>query len=185
MGYRYNIPVDVNQEPPSAEDMLPRFEIRNGAILRIAFKCYYAIHEHDHPLYVYPHIAGDVALCRDQNHHPYYSLSKVKSPMKYEPIDLLSRDEDYSPNASVLIEEDDGFITIDSAYIDSSESNMIRISMNVQYPEFHDEPIEKRFTVFVNSYDMTRIDAVCHGIIVVLPGTPFVTNSEEPETPVE
>lgn len=173
MGYRYNIPTDKNGEPPKPEDMLPRFEIRNGAILRIAFKCRYLLHNHEHPMYVYPHIAGDVALLRRENHRPYDRLSQAEFPVKSEPINLLSEEEQYQSNAYVMIEEDDGYITVDSAFIDGEEPSIIRIALNVQYPEFHDKPIEKRFTVFISSESRDRIDAICHGMIVVLPGKPF------------
>lgn len=174
MGYRYNIPTDKNGEPPKPEDMLPRFEIRNGAILKIAFKCRYLLHNHDHPMYVYPHIAGDVALLRRENHRPYDKLSQAKFPIKSEPINLI--DEGYEIDAKVAFEDADEYLTA-TGRIDTEEQNMIRIAVNAQYPEFSDKPIEKRFTVFIrkNRDDgiTDSIDAVCHGIIVVLPGKPF------------
>lgn len=171
MGYRYNTPEKIEPNPPEEDYMLPEFQIRNGAILRIAFKCRYVLHNHDHPMYVYPHLAGDIALLRRENHAPYYKLSQAKFPLKYTPINLVN--EGYDPTAKVVFEEDDGHIQVIDASVDIEEPSIIRIAMNVQYPEFTGKPIKKHFTVFMKSYDEQRIDAVCHGVVAVLPGTPF------------
>ena len=172
MGYRYNIPTDRNGEPPKPEDMLPRFEVRNGAILRIAFKCHYLLHTHDHPMYVYPHVAGDAALLRRENHQPYDRLSQAKLPVETKPIDLV--DENYN-GVAVTIEEDElaEYIDVTDAYIDTAEPNMIRISLKTSFPNFHDIPKEARFTVFIINDNQNAIDAVCHGILVILPGKPL------------
>lgn len=184
MGYRYDdIPHDMKHLPPEEDCMLPEFRIRNGAILRIAFKCRYVLHNHDHPMYVYPHIAGDVALLRRENHNPYDKLEYATFPLEYSPIDLLSVEEDYDPNAQVVFEEDDGHIEVISAYIDPEETSIIRISMSVQYPEFIGEPIRKHFTVFVRSNSGDRIDAVCHGVVMVLPGKPYDFTEPQSEEP--
>lgn len=175
MGYRYNIPLDKNDEPIKPENMLLRFDVRNGAVMRVAFDCRYCTKDIDHPFWLFPRYPGDTAVARRSNGYPYYRWRDVRWPYENTPIDLTD-DNEFSPGAQVIIEFEDN-APVEAGYIkwygmvDSEDTNIIRIGVKTNFPVFSDKPIENRFTVFICNPDNEYMsDAVCHGILVVLPG---------------
>ena len=151
MGYRKN---DIPPKKP--EDTLPRFEVRNGAILDLAFPCYYLDvvpahdwHYHDHIGWPAPNYPGEA--CQQLPHikgeykHGEWEYIDFNAPT---PIHLTSAYEGY-----------------DSAY--------------VVFDALEDKPQDFRFTLFVHAPARTyqgkqqyeKSDQVIRGIITVLPGT--------------
>ena len=63
------------------------------------------------------------------------------------------------------------------AWIDPQDDWIVRLSVKADCPTFSDKPQDVRFTVFVKRPDTEheQIDAVCHGILTVLPGSPYPT----------
>ena len=163
MGYRRN-------EPPKPEEHLRRFPVRNGAIMRIAFACYYMSgHDskmHDH--LGWPNPDNPDCICQMVSNLKLYKM-KDKT-VEFEPIHLI--EEGYS-NAIISFEttEDSVWLTAD-AWIDEEEDNIVKVSIEAGLPEFSDKPKDIRFTVFVIGDDGTAIDAVCHAMMTVLPGPP-------------
>lgn len=167
MGYRFS------DKPPKPEDHLRRFDVRNGAIMRMAFMCYYAHvgHDprlHDHMGWPGPQHPDDICQMLPGYMHPW--INKNKMPVSFEPIDLI--EEGYT-NAIVSL-EDDSYGDDLTAEASIGTDNVIRMKVNANLPTFSDEPIEVRFTLFITKEDPDEAtDAVCHGIIVVLPGSPI------------
>lgn len=174
MGYRKN---DI---PPKPEDMLRKFDVRNGAIMNVAFGCYYLTEEHDphyHDYINWPsadYHPGPICQMypprtppRDWPHeHPPIPL-----PATFTPIHLI--DEGYTI-ASVEYEDDElAQNLITEAWIDTDTDYIVRMKVRANFSTFSDKPKDVRFTIFVAKEDNTAIDAICHGIVTVLPGKSY------------
>jgi len=159
--------------PPDPEKMIPRFPVRNGAIMNLAFGCFYGnIHDvqmHDHM--GWPNPNNPDWICQVDNEWKAIPEKLGRYKWLKSPIDLI--DEGYSYTAEVTFEDDELASGLEAeAYIDAGTTNIVRMSVATNYEAFSDEPKEVKFTLFVKKTDSTAIDAVCHGIIVVLPGAP-------------
>ncbi len=179
MGYRYG-------PPPKPENMLHKFDVRNGAIMRMAFGCYYAENGHNRAFHDYvgwPDPRNPDHICQvkpvyDRHWHPF---PNSKRPIKMTPIQLL--DEGYR-YVSVSFEDEEiaQHIIVTRAEIDSEDQNIVRVSMRADFPVFHDKPLQTRFTVFIADELETTIDAVIHGIVVILPGMTYVSPADTGDT---
>ena len=160
--------------PPNPEQMLPIFPVRNGATLNLAFGCFYAdIHDvqmHDHMGWPNPDNPDWICQINGRWNQIPEKLGRYK--WTKNPIDLI--EEGYSYTAEVTFEDSTLASGLDaSAWIDAETTNIVRMSVDTAYEAFSDEPKEIKFTLFVKKTDSTSIDAVCHGIIAVLPGAPI------------
>lgn len=174
MAYRYH-----NEKPINPENLLRRFDVRNGAIMRMTFGCYYSKNGHD------PHY-HDYINWPAPNYHPGEICQMMPPrdrcrwhdpitgyPIQLDPIPLL--EEGYT-EAVVTYEDEDIAEYLDTiAMIDDVDDNLVRVSMHANFPTFKDKPKEARFTLFIKKEDGTAIDAVCHGIVTILPGSPYPT----------
>lgn len=176
MGYR------TVDKPPKPEDLLRRFDVRNGAIMRMTFGCFYSKNGHD------PHYHDHVNWPAP-NYHPgpicqmkpprdvfrwFEGNQLTGHPVQLDPIHLF--EEGYS-EAVVSYEDPEMAQYLDTtALIDSQDDNLVRVSVHANFPTFSDKPKEARFTLFIKKYNGTAIDAVCHGIVTVLPGSPCPTS---------
>jgi hypothetical protein len=159
MGYRYK-----DEPKPKPEDMLPRFSVRNGTIVDIAFPCFY------------PDIFD---RCDEANFHQHafwpipYALIDFAHP---HPIDLTSDYEGYD-EAIVAMDETVPELEL-TARIDEDETNVIYLCAKANFDMFEDKPKEYRFTLLIHApariyqgeREHERLDQVVRGIIVVLPG---------------
>ena len=175
MGYRFD-----NKPPIKPEDKLPRFEVRNGAIVDIAFPCYYLdvvtshnSDEHDH--LGWPTPTRPDATCQ----WPFHRRTGEWEWIDFEnphPIDLTSDYEGYD-SAEVIMDEDITELTM-TASLDSNESNVVYLRVEANFDLFEDKPKEYKFTLFAHApartyqgkAELERLDQVVRGIIVVLPG---------------
>ena len=168
MSYRYN------EKPPKPEDMLPRFDIRNGATIRLAFGCYYlALHDkHRHDYIGWPSPNHPDHICQVgrtkfgvRHHCSRYTLVG-------EEIDLI--DEGYD---TVGIRFDDpevaSHLDVIEAFIDDEDPYIIRVKIRADLDFFEDKPKETRFTLFIENRGDQLVDAVCHGFVTILPGMPY------------
>jgi hypothetical protein len=165
MGYRYC------DKPNKPEDNLKRFTVRNGAIMRMAFGCYYMLGHnpdlHDH--IGWPNPDHPDAICQERSNMRLFHLKHKDIELQeihlteegYDEVAVSFEDEEKSANLEVR------------AWIDEEEDNIIRMMVGANFPTFSDKPVDLRFTVFVKKSDGSAIDAVCHGFITVLPGAPY------------
>lgn len=171
MGYRFS-----DQPKPNPEDMLPRFEVRNGAILDIAFPCFYldVIDEHDskyHDHVGWPSPTHVDCICQ----YPSSGMERIDFENPH-PIDLTSYYEGYDEAIAVL-DETVSELTLTPS-LSSDESNVVYLRAKAEFAAFEDQPKEYRFTLFLhapartyhNEQQQERMDQVIRGIIVVLPG---------------
>ena len=174
MAYRLD-----NTPPPKPEDMLRRFAVRNGATMRIAFGCYYLSEGHDPDYHDYIHWPAP-------NYHPgpICQMKPVRDlprqirniadfkPVGLDPIHLLEEGYD---EVAVAFDDPDfaSNIDIQDCLIDQDDDYIVRLKVLAHFALFEDKPKESRFTVFVRKDDNSAVDAVCHGIMVVLPGSPY------------
>lgn len=163
MGYRFA------DNPPKPEDMLPRFAVRNGATVRISFGCYY-LRSHDRKLHDHigwPYPTHPDAICQEAfNMNLYHGntadLEEIHLEEEgYDSFDIVF--DDWDDIESYI----DGWISLDN-----EDDNIIRMRITATFPAFEDKPKEHRFTVFAGKEGNDNFrDAVCRGILVVLPGT--------------
>ena len=113
MGYRKN---DI---PPKPEDMLRRFDVRNGAIMRLAFACYYTSGGHDpdyHDYVNWPtwnyHPGAICQMAPPRKPYSWLPWWLTKRPVTLEPIDLEAEGYD---EFTVSYEDDDM-----ATYLDTS-----------------------------------------------------------------
>lgn len=166
------------EEPPKPENLLRKFDVRNGAVMRTTFGCYYTTNGHD------PHY-HDFVNWPAPNYHPgpicqmhpprtpwrWLPHPITRNPIILDPIHLI--EEGYQTQA--IVEYEDAELAEHmhtSAWIDEDDDNLVRMVVHADFPVFHDKPIENRFTLFIKKEDNSIIDAVCHGIVTVLPGSP-------------
>lgn len=167
MGYRFC------DNPPKPEDHLHRFAVRNGAIMRVSFACYYLIGHnpklHDHV--GWPSPGHPDAICQQVSNMKLYGLKEKTADL--EKIHLL--DEGYE-DVAISFEDDELAQNLDCLlWIDEEDDNIIHLNVLANFQTFSDKPIDLRFTVFVKKPDDSAVDAVCHGMITVLPGSPYPT----------
>lgn len=165
MAYRFS------DKPPKPEDHLHRFPVRNGAIMRLAFACYY-MHGHNPDLHDHlgwPNPDRPDAICQERSNMRLYRMKHKDIELQeihlleegYTEVAVSFEDEELSQNVSV------------EAWIDEDDDNIIRMLVETNFPTFSDEPVDLRFTTFIKKGDGSAIDAVCHGMITVLPGSPY------------
>ena len=144
--------------------------------MRMAFGCYYAHTGHDQKLHDHigwPNPEHPDAICQmlPGYKHPW-TVRKV-GPVSFEPINLLNEGYD---EAYVTYEDEDAYDVLDTqAWIDDDDDCIVRMSVLANLPSFSDKPKDFRFTLFIKKQDDSAIDAVCHGIVTVLPGSPSPT----------
>lgn len=156
------------------EKMLPRFYVRNGATLNIAFGCYYlAEHdrwEHDH--IGWPNPDNPDRICQILGSK--FFNDRGQHAIIGEEIDLI--DEGYT-TATVTFEDAELAENLDwTAEIDEDNPYIVHLKADTNFDTFTGDPKELHFTLFVYGTG-TTIDAVCHGIIVVMPGAPIGATS--------
>lgn len=174
MAYRLD-----NTPPPKPENMLRRFAVRNGAVMRASFGCYYLSEGHDpdyHDYINWPapnYHPGDICQMKFPRDLPRWirDISDFK-PIDLDPIHLL--EEGYS-DVAIAFDDPDFASNVDvmSCTIDEDDDYIVRLKVLAHFTLFEDKPKESRFTLFVKKEDGSTIDAVCHGIMVVLPGSPY------------
>lgn len=176
MGYRYG-------PPPKPEDTLRKFDVRNGAIMRITFGCYYAERGHDpkvHDYYGWPQPDHPDDICQVQplpGWH-WFPFPHSNRPVNMNPIHLL--EEGYNSEPKVVFEDPEVAQYLDvTTWIDEMDDNLIHVNIRANFPTFKDQPIETRFTVFIYNDAENVIDAVCHAFVTVLPGAPYEDESTE------
>jgi hypothetical protein len=156
--------------------MLPRFDIRNGTIVDIAFPCFYldVIDEHDtkyHDHKGWPSPTHPDHICQ----YPGSGFERIDFDNPH-PINLTSEYEGYD-EAIVVMDETVPELQL-MARIDEEETNVVYLRAKASFDMFEDEPKEYRFTLFVHAparvyrgkQEYERLDQVVRGIIVVLPG---------------
>lgn len=163
--------------PPKPENMLPRYFVRNGATLDLAFRCYYfdpkLWHDpsyHDYINWPAPNYHGP-ACQMDTPRYPvpwaYKSARRVSGDQ--EPIHFT--EEGYAEVVVIFEDIEAASHVTASAVIDEEDDHIVMAHFDTFYPSFSDKPKELRFTLFIVR-DGAR-DAVCHGILVILPGAPY------------
>ena len=171
----------LNNIPTKPEDMLIRYPIRNGAIKKVVFKCYYYTpgqgHDpeyHDYIGWPDPHHPGHACqMASPRDVDPSLPMPVLRVPDDQVPIHFI--EEGYT-DAIVVFDNADAYDGIScSASIDNTDDYMVIVKFDTFFPSFEDEPKEFRFTVFVTKEDAR--DAVCHGILIVQPGSPCVINN--------
>ena len=170
MGYRFD------DNPPKPEDMLKRFDVRNGAKMRLAFGCYYAHMGHDPKLHDHlgwpsPGHKDDMCQMLPAYASPWaMKKGRFERPISFDPINL--KDEGYT-EAYVSVEDEEIAADLDiNAWIDDDDESIVRMTVLANLPTFSDKPKTARFTLFIKKPDNLAVDAVCHGIITILPGSP-------------
>lgn len=170
MGYR------TIDKPPKPEDMLRKFDVRNGAIMRVAFGCYYSSnghdpHYHDHLNWPAPnyHPGPICQMAPPRDKYRWLPYPTMRKPVQLEPINLS--DEGYTTFVVTYEDEDLAYYLTTEAWLDEDEDNIVRMSVYADFPTFSDKPKELRFTLFAIKSDRSAIDAICHGIVSVLPGS--------------
>ena len=170
MGYRFN------DKPPKPEDNLIRFAVRNGATAKIAFACYY-LNGHNpkyHDYQGWPNPDHPDMICQELGNFKLFGL-------KEKTVEL-----------EVIHLEEEGYDEVAVAYEDSEyaqylvtnatlEDNIVRIKVMAKLPAFTDKPVDIRFTAFVRNSSESVIDAVCHGMLTILPG-PIYPGSPYPKS---
>lgn len=166
MAYRMNeIPHDIPQRV---------FDVRNGATLKVSLACFY-YHEHDNDLHDHigwPSPDHPDAICQE---HVIEPAPWIPNHIRIEegnlvPIYLI--EEGYT-GASVKIEDETiAAASTSTVFIDQEQENIVKMNITVNLPTFTDKPKETGFTVFATKDDGIR-DAVCHGIMKVLPGSQY------------
>ena len=173
MAYRYN------DKPPKPEDMLRRFDVRNGATMKASFGCFYFVpqpghdpHYHDYINWPAPNYHGEPCQMKTpRDIDPRFPKPVLRTDGDLVPIHLA--DEGYT-EAAVSFDDDDLAENLTAtATIDTDEDHVVKLNVTTDFPTFKDKPIEIRFTVFVKKSSTGVKDAVCHGILVVLPGSPY------------
>lgn len=170
MGYRNNI------EPPKPEDMLPRFSVRNGATLRLAFHCYYLNWEEGHDPHYHDYINwptrnyhGEACQMLPPRDHPPYGPEMNYLVDDVTPINLTS--EGYSQIKVAFDNDDiDDYLTATAEIITNEEGNVVKLHIATAIPTFSGEPKSTKFTVFAVNSTTSCVDEIIHGILDVLPG---------------
>ena len=168
MAYRNDIP-----PAPDPDDLLPRFFVRNGATMKVTFGCYYAGRGHDPHTHDYmnwpaanavPEGACQMVPPRDMVR---WSDGLVAgSPAHLEPIHLL--EEGFNDLATIFDDEDYQSAFDPATDFSEMQDNYIVLTLWANIASFTGKPKEFKFTVYASSQD--KIDAVCRGILVILPG---------------
>jgi hypothetical protein len=103
----------------------------------------------------------------------------MRHPEDFKPIKL--EEEGYDQFAISFEEGDEAtdHMTCEVGLAPEQGSNVIALKVATDFPAFHDKPMDFRFTVFARkSNDPMITDAICHGIITVLPGSPYPTEGD-------
>lgn len=171
----------INKKPIKPENRLKRFYVRNGATLDVAFPCYYFKpifghdpHYHDYVGWPSPNHVGRAC----QMHPPRDRFRWLAHPVMRRNGDLIPIhfiEEGYT-EASITFEDPDVAEHIDArAWVDIDDDYIVRMYINTDFETFKDRPIDTRFSVFIkkNQDDIVRKDVVCHGILSILPGSPY------------
>lgn len=167
MGYRMqNIPKD---------DMPQRiFDVRNGATMKAAFACYYY---RNHDTKLHDHIGWPRPGHPDESCQMFVEPAPwIPSHIAIEPHDLeeIHLTEEGYTGATIIFEDSTiGNAATATVQIDSEQDHIINLTVTVNLPTFTDEPKETGFTIFAIKNASTR-DAVCHGVLRVLPGSQYV-----------
>jgi len=167
MGYRFD------DKPPKPEDHLLKFSVRNGAIMRIAFGCYYLKGHnpkyHDH--IGWPNPDKPDMICQELSNMKLFGLKEKTAEL--EEIHLL--EEGYTETEVSFEDEEKAQYVTATTQIDPQDDNIVRMKVAANFPTFSDKPIDLRFTIFVKKKNGSAIDAICHAMITVLPGAPLST----------
>lgn len=171
----------INKKPIKPEDKLRRFTVRNGATIDVLFPCYYYQpveghdpHYHDFIGWPSPSTPGDACQMyppRDRyrwNRHPL-----MRNGEDLTPIHL--RLEGYDEAVVTFSDQDIAEFVAATAWIDEDDDYLIRFHVNANLATFSDKPLDTWFTIFIkrNDGNMEYKDVVCHGILTVLPGSPY------------
>lgn len=175
MGYRTIDP------PAKPENMLHRFAVRNGALMRIAFGCYYFSRGHDpryHDYMNWPapdYHPGEICQMDPPRSPLWHRNPKPGMPTQLEPIHLI--EEGYSEIIVTYEDSTSAASLTTTASIDDVDDYIVRMSVFANFTTFSDKPKDLRFTIFAKKSDNSACDAICHGIVTVLPGSSSLTTS--------
>lgn len=157
---------------PKPENMLPTFSVRNGAIARIAFGCYYLGAGHDPHYHDYLHWPSPDyhpgAICQMMPPRDHVPWTEPGLPVHMEPIHLI--EEGYDQVTVSYEDSDNAAHLATEAWIDEDDDYIVRMKVGANFDTFSDKPVDIRFTIFAGKSDGSVRDAVCHGILTVLPG---------------
>ena len=176
------------KERPKPENLLPTFSVRNGATLKLAFRCYYHTPMPTHDPHYHDHLhwpsedyhPGDICQMHPPRDIPKFLCHPIMRTLHdHTPIHLI--EEGYSEVTMTFEDtENDDYLDV-TGWIDEEDDNIVRFHINTSFPNFSDKPKDLRFTAFVKKTSTDPVtsvitvtkDAVCHGIITVLPGHPY------------
>lgn len=170
MGYRFS------DKPINPEDTLPRFEVRNGATIHMEFDCYYWTPESMNAEFYF----------RDPHHPPvpyshFYPEPWKPQPdfadLRHLPVDFTEIDLQGEGYNKLSIVFDDSTIASKLSSVigfdTGDDVNTVHCSVTANLDKFEDEQKETRFTVFAKGSGNNMQDALCRGILVILPGPPY------------
>lgn len=165
MGYRFS------DKPNKFPQRI--FDVRNGATLKISFGCYYYRY---HDVKYHDYMGWPNPTKPDMIHQPgsfddpapWMPDHHVFTEKELEPIHLL--EEGYTQFSIAFDDPDIEANTITAIDIDIDEDHVIRVRITVNLPTFTDKFKETGFTVFASKEDGFTNDAICYGIMKILPG---------------
>ena len=184
MGYR-----TLDIPPVKPDEMLPVFEVYNGAPMKWSFPCFYFeveqpidwhdYHMHDHLGWPDPHHPGHACQALPDYYGLSFSPASVWNYLdmhKAKKIHLLSDYEGYSSTGSVVFDTVDGkgdSVTLTGlsatlAIRPAPEDWIVDITFNPAIAAFADKPKEFLFNSYIKSG--SRIDLFLRGRLAVLPG---------------
>ena len=180
MGYR------MKERPKNPDRFLPHFFVINGSSLKLPFACYYFTPKKGHDPHFHDHIGWP------QPNHPDDSCQMLppRYPIKGFPRPILRTKDDLTPidlaeegyfNAKTYLDIDiqgPDSVMVHTEFSET-ESNVVDVTFVSGFDGMMSEPIDIKFTVFVegeDSHEAPIRNVVCHGILTVLPG-PFSINS--------
>lgn len=168
----------LDNNPPSPERFIPRYHVRNGATAQLYFDCYYWMPQNAHDPAYHDFINWPSANYHPGNicqMHPPRGIPKGYPPFVYVgedtmvPIDFT--EEGYTGYSVVFDDPDDLTPTV-ARYTVNGEVNTLLMTVTANLALFTDNAVERNFTIFATRPGAT--DAVCHGTLVILPGSPSV-----------
>ena len=169
MGYRH--------EHEHPHELLRKFDVRNGAAMRLTFACFY-LHGHDqhyHDHIGWPRPSRPDEICQMDPFEQAASWLPKQKRYKLEELDPIPlADEGYNKLELVFDDGDEigQYVNYSLSY-DTDPQNQIRCTIHVNLPSFKGTPKDYGFTIFAQKQDDPMVcDAICHAFMRVLPGAP-------------
>ena len=158
---------DISKNP---EDYLQKLCVRNGATMRASFECFY-LGAHDKKMH---------------DHLGWPSPGNIDRICQLAPTFVLPSEKHLMTNLEKIHLIEEGYNTVKISFEDSAKAanvtalgsidpendHIVHIKIDTNFATFSDDPVDLKFTVFVKRDDGSLVDAVFHGILSVLPGSP-------------